>query len=306
MYRSEHKTYYHSLPIHTAEAIADPSRDCYTDWFLRGIEEKRIMCFTPHRHETLELIYVTDGLLHVVLEGRERICGAGTVMIANPFTEHSATYTYGEGYMRYISLQIELSCFIPPLMSELHEYIYRLLDGRSCFDEFITAGTCGRFSDIVRLIEAMHGIYTSNDTSAKTDCTQMAMAYELLHCLLDGCCIENADMNSVGRDLGFIRNVQAYLEAHYAERISTSTLCEALSYNLSHFCRTFRSNFSTSFTHYLCEYRISKALNNYRKSTLMPGEIAAAVGFRDYGYFARAFKDYTGIAPSAYFLGRKV
>jgi len=305
MYRSEHKTYYRTLPIHMAEGIADPSRDFYTDWFIRGIEEKRLMCFTPHCHETLELIYVTDGRLHTVLEGQNHICTAGTLMTANPFSEHSGHYTYGEGYMHYIAIQLELSCFIPPFESELHECIRQLLDGRRYFIRFanVESISCGR--DIVRLLFDMFDIWKSKDISAKTDCTQMAYAYELLHCLIDGCLDDSSAPETVSRDLNFIRSVTAYLEDHYAERLTTSSVCEALSYNLNHFCRAFRANFSTSFTRYLCEYRIAKALYSYRNSTLMPGEIAAAVGFRDYGYFAREFRKYTGVSPSAFYLGRK-
>ena len=75
----------------------------------------------------------------------------------------------------------------------------------------------------------------------------------------------------------------------------------ALGYGRRNFYRLVRQNFCCTFSAYLREYRINRAAQEFRDSEEPISHIARAVGFNDYSYFSRCFRQYTGVAPAAYF-----
>nr|MBQ4320011.1 helix-turn-helix transcriptional regulator [Clostridia bacterium] len=296
---------YHTLPLNSSLAEVDGTTGEHTWWMLDGIKDGRIVCYTPHRHETLELIYVIKGCIRAETAGASYPLNGGELMIVNPFEEHGADYMKNDGYLRYISLQIEMSFLMPAFDGELRSCMTALLDGRAHFTGHIVPnGTTEHDAAIERVYKLMDGILalrSKKDAAAADDCIQMSMAYELLGCIIENFYNPTPAAAGVSRDLHFIRIVTRYLEDHYTEKLSTSTVSDALSYNLNHFCRVFKSCFGVTFMNYLTEYRIFKVLHLYPHSTLLPTEMAAKVGFSDYGTFARAFKQYTSITPSVYF-----
>ena len=58
MYRSEHMNQYHTLPLNSSLAEVDGTTGEHTWWMLDGIKDGRIVCYTPHRPETLEQLRV--------------------------------------------------------------------------------------------------------------------------------------------------------------------------------------------------------------------------------------------------------
>ncbi|MBO5218364.1 MAG: helix-turn-helix transcriptional regulator [Clostridia bacterium] len=75
-----------------------------------------------------------------------------------------------------------------------------------------------------------------------------------------------------------------------------------MGYNVSYFCTMFKENFGMPFKQYLNAHRIEYAKTWYRGLPLT--EMAEKLGFSDYNYFARVFRQQTGMTPIEYF-GRK-
>ena len=103
------------------------------------------------------------------------------------------------------------------------------------------------------------------------------------------------------RDNSFIELVGRYIDIHFRERLSTSDISAALGYNRNYFCALFRDNFGTTFIKYLSEYRVRRAADDYRGSSVRLPDIAADVGFGDYSCFSKSFTKYIGVTPTAYF-----
>ncbi len=307
MYRNEHTEKYYSVPINCAEATVDPNTGFYTGWLLKSTDPSSLLCFNEHRHETLEIIYLTDGILTIETDSGELVMKSGDIYVASPFARHGGTYRYSDGYMHYCSAQIELSFFSPAFGGPLKEAIDSLLSGTSMFVEVVHPTDEGH-DEIAMLVLRMFDSWTLSRTgksNADDDSQQMSDAYRTLAILCGRFISDVAPNLTVPRDLRFIRLVTAYLNEHYAEHLTTSSVAAALSYNLNHFCRLFRANFEVPFTKYLVEYRLSKTLYEYRNTYMPPSEIAFAVGFRDYNYFAQAFKKYTGSTPTAFFNAKR-
>ena len=64
--------------------------------------------------------------------------------------------------------------------------------------------------------------------------------------------------------------------------------------------RAFQEEFGCSPSAYLTRYRIQRACQLLRHSTLPVSAVAASVGFEDPFYFSRAFRREVGCSPTAY------
>jgi AraC-like DNA-binding protein len=303
MYRNDHKERYTTLPISIFDTESENGNPKYGSWPLNERDGDLCRYFVRHQHETLEILYNMEGILHIELENDTLAMAAGDLLIVNPFVHHAGDFRISERPNRYRCLQLELGYFIPAVQNRLREIMICLLNGTGHFCEYIPAS----HPESGVLAEILNRIYQRRSISgddAENDCLLMADVYALLGHLIRSFYADSPEEQVQRRDLHFIRSVAEYLEHHYTESLTTSVISGALSYNVSHFCHLFRANFNNSFARYLSEYRIVRSLYYYRDSSLHISEIAAAVGFGDYGYFAQEFKKYTGITPTAFFIGR--
>ncbi len=97
-----------------------------------------------------------------------------------------------------------------------------------------------------------------------------------------------------------ILKAKAYLEKHYSEEISLSTIGNLVHMNSDYFAHLFHINAGCTLIDYLTDLRIEKAKTLMQVSSLKIGEIAASVGYPNYSYFSRLFKKKTGITASDY------
>ena len=92
----------------------------------------------------------------------------------------------------------------------------------------------------------------------------------------------------------------AYIESHYAERITLETMADLVNLNPIYFSNLFKRELGKSFTEYLTEYRMKKAKELLRMSNQNINEIADTLGYSDARYFSKAFKKEVGIKPTDY------
>ena len=96
------------------------------------------------------------------------------------------------------------------------------------------------------------------------------------------------------------KQLQQYLNRHYAEDITAETLGIRFGYHPYHLNRIFKKQVGTTIRQYLIEQRISATKNLLLVTDLSIGEIAAAVGIPEQAYFSYCFKKCVGISPSEY------
>jgi len=86
------------LPIYSQEksfALSDPAL------IRHPANESARYVIPPHFHEDIELIAVTDGAMHMIIDGDERLVQAGDVVMAAPFTVHEAYIDNAADSVRY-------------------------------------------------------------------------------------------------------------------------------------------------------------------------------------------------------------
>ncbi len=98
-----------------------------------------------------------------------------------------------------------------------------------------------------------------------------------------------------------IAQIQEYLSHHYKDQnTSLSDLSKALSVSKAQLARIFKSAFVTTYTNYLTEVRMRKAIDLMKFKNNKLSWIAIEVGYSNLHYFSYAFKKYTGQSPSAF------
>ena len=102
-----------------------------------------------------------------------------------------------------------------------------------------------------------------------------------------------------------MNNAKAYIEKYYMKDISLDEISLVAGYSKSHFSRTFKEMTGINFSKYLVQVRIENAEKLLRNSDQSIYDISLEVGFNDYSYFSKAFKDAYGLSPKEYRKNKK-
>ena len=102
-----------------------------------------------------------------------------------------------------------------------------------------------------------------------------------------------------------IKNICDYMDAHFSEQISVESVGEAFNRTPNYISSKFKREVGKSFTDYLIELRIQKAVSMLKYSDIPISEIAEKVGFSSYAYFSRTFRKHTGKNAGVYRNGQE-
>jgi two-component system response regulator YesN len=91
-----------------------------------------------------------------------------------------------------------------------------------------------------------------------------------------------------------------FIEEHYHEPISLTTIAGKLFHNASYFCKIFKDETGEPFQKYVMKIRIKKAKELLQNPVLKVYEVAKLVGYEDERYFAKIFKEFEGISPTQF------
>lgn len=106
-----------------------------------------------------------------------------------------------------------------------------------------------------------------------------------------------------------MKKLLEYIDEHYGEPLSLSSLSRHFHFNPSYLSSYFSSHNDEGFSEYLNKLRIAKAAELLRADELSISEISGRVGYADHSYFTKVFKKQTGMSPSVYrrqHLGKRV
>ncbi|QWU14134.1 two-component system, response regulator YesN [Paenibacillus sophorae] len=91
-----------------------------------------------------------------------------------------------------------------------------------------------------------------------------------------------------------------YIEEHFTEDISLEHAANLLFFSPNYLSMIFKSYLGVSFTKYLSDFRLEKAVQLLGAGDMKVYEIAGKVGFKDEKYFYRVFKAKYGLTPDEY------
>lgn len=98
-----------------------------------------------------------------------------------------------------------------------------------------------------------------------------------------------------------IENILRYLENHYADDITLNELAEHKYFvSVGHLSRTFKNKTGLTFSKYLTELRLKKAIEFLKNTDFDITDIATFTGYNDASYFTQIFRKSCGMTPSEY------
>ncbi len=96
------------------------------------------------------------------------------------------------------------------------------------------------------------------------------------------------------------QNLLAYINLHYAEKLTLNDLADHFHFNYNYLSVFFTTQMNENFSDYLNRVRIQHACQLLEDSRQNISEISYAVGYNDISYFSRVFKKITSKTPSQY------
>ncbi|MEF2071281.1 AraC family transcriptional regulator [Consotaella aegiceratis] len=124
-----------------------------------------------------------------------------------------------------------------------------------------------------------------------------AIAYEVVMALYDDVIGPHADAVDATQG-GAIAAVTAYIRAHLDTDLDVGRLASLAGFSRAHFTRLFTAAEGVSPAEYVLTQRMRRAARLLEVSTMPVKAIAAACGFVDPNYFAKAFRRTFGISPT--------
>ncbi len=92
-----------------------------------------------------------------------------------------------------------------------------------------------------------------------------------------------------------------YIEEHISEEIRISALCEYAGTSRTKLYEAFKADCGMGVAEYIRKRRLSAAYNMLKTAKTSVAEVSERVGFTDYNYFSRVFKNEYGASPHKLF-----
>lgn len=110
---------------------------------------------------------------------------------------------------------------------------------------------------------------------------------------------------SAHSDEEIINRVRSYVNAHYSEDLSLSTIAAKFYISRYQVSRLFKQSFGVNYQDYVLSVRMKAAAHLLRHTNMRLYEISSAVGFDESSYFSNVFKKTYGCNPRAYRMEEK-
>lgn len=95
----------------------------------------------------------------------------------------------------------------------------------------------------------------------------------------------------------YIKEAINYMEQNFQNTISIEDIAAVCGINRSYFGKIFRNSTGRSPQEFLMNYRMVKATELLKLTSLSIADIGSAVGYENQLHFSRAFKNIYGVSP---------
>lgn len=282
IYRATLKNYPHARDFPFAIAKANLTRNS----------------FPLHDHDVAELVIILGGRAIHVIDKDEFTIGAGDVFVLQTPWTH--------GFKKMNQLQLWNIMYHPILLKEADIYLRKMPGYHALFilePRFRTQQgfrsklrlSPSRLSYVSQLAEHMAREYA--ERSEGYQAVIQGIFWQLTAFLSRQYSLIESEEGQT-----LLRTAQAisFLENHYTSSIHLQDLAELMHLSINQMLRVFKATTGISPIQYLLQYRIKKACNLLRETSLNITTIALHIGFTDSNYFTRQFRKIIGQTPEQY------
>lgn len=258
----------------------------------------RFVHFPLHRHNYIEVLYVCQGTLTNIIDGKQVVIQQGELLFLNQYTRHEIL-TAGEN-------DIAINFMILP---EFFDVAYTMAGNDNPLADFLVnvlrqneeRGEYLHFKvaevlQIQNLLENMiYSLVTGKGDQNRINQTTMGLIFLYL---VDS--VQYVEMRLPNQYENMIAmSTLDYIEQKY--RTATLTeLCEQLHLPMHMLSRMIKKNTGFNFKELLQRKRLNKAVELMCDTKLSINDIISAVGYENNSYFHRVFKERYDMTPRAF------
>lgn len=238
-----------------------------------------------HKHDFLELMFITDGSGSITVSGKSFTAGKGDLFVYNAGALHheiSSTQTPLEAcFMAIDGLEITNlpKNHLLPSDVDCCQHVGKMFDDFSQY-----------FTIIIKECREKEQFYTELAQSAAK--AIIMLLFRLMNQTLET--DKYLEVNSV------YDAAKAYIDENYLENLSLDEIAAECHVNKYHLSHIFAKAHEMSVGQYISELRLKEAQRLLRTTRLPVNEISGMAGFHDVGYFCRTFKKAFACTPTAY------
>ncbi|MBQ9131503.1 MAG: helix-turn-helix domain-containing protein [Clostridia bacterium] len=229
------------------------------------ISEVKNRNYPFHFHSHIEICLMLDGEMEVWINDHQKLLRRGELSVA---------WSYDAHYYHTPSKSHSISMIIPPVLFE--EYSSKLNNRHSC--EPFLSDSC--------LFAQLEG-WIRGAKACDDEMIQKGYVYVILGTLLKQMRFEEDSTRSGSR---FSSQVLLYLNEHFREDVTLSSVAHALGYHPNHLSHAFKNLLHIGFNRYLTVLRLREAVLLMQKGNRNVTECAYASGFQSLRTFYRAFQ----------------
>lgn len=252
------------------------------------VQQIKFSFISSHWHNSLELLYITDGACRQLSNGQEQVFQKGDLIVNNAMVAHELKADRECQLIAvqfpYLSLQKEYSRFCPDI-----EHL--------SFSITRQDRTKASYQKLCNLIINLH-----NDNEHWQDnlFSMCAASYEILQ-ILTRHYKERPKGNGVylQDDQSFL-NILSYIQKSYKEKITREKIGLLFGYSPKYVSQLFSRKIHTSLQNFVNQLRLENAYNELLYSTKTITYIAEENGFSSLKYFNKCFKDAYHLTPKEF------
>lgn len=243
----------------------------------------------PHWHDALEIIYLLEGVLQIVVGNDSKYLEAGQCAMITPNQIHSTLCTRPN---RAIVFQIPKS-FIEKFIPQAENLCFILQD---------PAGTPILQSKVELFKETLVKMQLLTDLQPDGAVLRFnSLLFEVLFQLYHNFCTEIHQKNTTrhSRNLERLEPILQYISSNYNRPISLDEISSIAILQPKYFCRFFKKYMGVTFLEYQNEIRLSKIYKDVTSTDDKISEILERHGFTNYKLFRQMFSERFHSTPTA-------
>ena len=280
---------YHETKIHGTHAFP------YVVYW--GLLPDSLSGFPLHWHEEMEIIYVEEGSVSILVRNTEYIVKGGEFVLIHPQAIHAIRqHDYCRGF--YFNILFRFSMLESGAEDICRKkYLDPIYNRQLLMPEYIDSSHPLN-AQIAPLIRSL--LSEREEKRFHNEMLIKSKLFEILYNIFGYC--EKSDKDQAYEDIVFDKLKQSliYLENNYAENITVESIAAISNYSVSHFSKLFRQMTGESLTQYLKNYRLGTAASRLLNEPTKVSEIALSCGFSNLSYFSRAFYQKYNMTPSEF------
>lgn len=253
-----------------------------------------------HWHDEIEFLYLSKGKAVFQIDSTPvELCENEAVLI-NRGEIHSG-YSLDHSYCVYYSVVFSLELLYNSFQDICYNrYFSPLVSGEQKLPQKITV-TQNWEKETLSQIKSIINYFTTRPEGYEMDIKASIFKIFSLITANNALVSSHEKHNAVKQfQTERLKRVLSYIKENYREKISIGDLAKEVNLTQYHFCRVFKSLTGQTPIEYINYYRINQALRLLDDEDSKIMNIALEVGFDNFSYFIRKFKEYKNCTPSEY------